>query len=330
MGLFGGGAPQTYSQGGNPATYVPTAQPQMDTRYQQILNSFPTTPQATPAGQYYPEAQQFYNTWLNPTGNAGGAAASLAQTGAQNAYNIGTAAAPQLAAGGQQILAAGFDPQQALYNRTLGQTLDAASVANAMAGIGGTPYGASNIANTANNFNIDWQNNLLNRMISGGQAGGALSQGAADLMAGASSLPYGVAQQIGQGGLQNAATVAQFGNAQYALPQQLAQDLQSYLQLGQSASEAAVGAGNYGFNQTAAGIGGLLSGANSLFGGNGLFSGGGLFGGGASALGGAGGLSLDAAGNLVPASLGAAGEATAYPIATGGGGFLSSILPTSG
>jgi hypothetical protein len=130
-----------------------------------------------------------------------------------------------------------------------------------------------------------------------------LGGGAADLASSSASLPYSaiqgaqslvpgagtLAQQpyttsIGQSqaalpALQNASTQ---GISQYTLPQNILQDLQSYLRLGQSASDLSGTLGQQGFNQQntqLAGIGNLVGG---LLGGSGT---GGL-GGGASAVGG--------------------------------------------
>lgn len=318
--MMGGGAPQTFSQGGNPAPYVPMAQPQFDKTFQYVLNQFPLNPVNTPTGQQFPVAQQAWQQFINPYGTDSGAGTAI--QGAQTAAMMGEAGAPQLQAAGTGVLNTAFDPQQALYNRTLGQTLDQASVANAMAGIGGTPYGASNIANQARNFGIDWQNNLLNRQIAGGQAGTSLLNAAPTLAATAGMAPFNAAQQIGQNTLQGTNALNALWNTQFGMPQQVLNDIQSYLDLGQAASANALYGGNLGFNQTAQGIGGLLGGANALFGGNGLFSSGGLFGGGSSALGGA-------------SALGDLGGATTFatdttaPIASmGAGDFLSSAAPS--
>lgn len=328
--MGGGGSPQTFSSGGNPAPYQPVAQPAMDQRFQDILAGFPTSPWSTVPGQLFPEAQNTLQTYLLNQSTL----PNYLQ-GAYGAANMGAAGAPALQSAGMGVLNTAFDPQQALYNRTLGQTLDQASVANAMAGIGGTPYGASNVANQARNFGIDWQNNLLNRQISGGQAGTGLLQAAPALSVSSGAAPFKATQDFGQQFLQDIGAVGQLGTTPYTLPQQAINDIESYLRLGQSASNLALTGGNLGFNQTAQGIGGLLSGANSLFGSNGLFGGsGGLFGGGSSALsgastlgdlGGATGFATDTTG-LLSDQLAAAGGGAAD---AGAGGFFSSLLPAS-
>src|SRR5215471_15834931 len=61
-GLFGGGQtqPATFSQGGNPAPYVPQNQPAFDQSYQNLLNTLfinPSMAGSTPAQQFYPQVQ---------------------------------------------------------------------------------------------------------------------------------------------------------------------------------------------------------------------------------------------------------------------------------
>jgi hypothetical protein len=66
-----------------------------------------------------------------------------------------------------QMLGQAFDPQQALYNRTLQQVTDQTRSGEVARGVGDTPYGAAVEGNALSNFNIDWQNNELSRMESG-------------------------------------------------------------------------------------------------------------------------------------------------------------------
>ena len=155
--------------------------------------------------------------------------------------------------------------------------------------------------------------------------------------------PFNAATGINNAALTGAGTLAQLGNNQFALPQQVLNDLQSYLQLGQAASAGALQGGNLGFNQTAQGIGGLVSGiggVNNLLGG----SGGGLLGGGSSAgsaLSSLGGTTLPGATALPDFAAGSIGGgadlgAIAAPSATldagasaGGAGSFLSALPFS-
>jgi hypothetical protein len=88
-------------------------------------------------------------------GQLGGAA----QGASQNLYGAGNTAL----GAGNAILQQGFDPQNALYNRTQQQVQDQTLAGLAATGTGSTPYGAGVLGQTASNFNIDWQNNQLGR-----------------------------------------------------------------------------------------------------------------------------------------------------------------------
>lgn len=280
----------------------------------------------------------------------------------RNAIGAGNIAAGKQFGAGDAIRTAAFDPQNALYNRTYSRLSDQIGAGNANSGLAGTPYGESVRGNTLGNFNIDWQNNLLQRMMQGGAsasgldtagindmlnpataatsaaatdisgAGSGLSsalsalltpanaqtnamsvatgaantgfQGANSLLTGGASglnsfsgLPYSnyqTTQGNNFGALQNEISL---GNQNYALPQQVLNDLQSYLNLGQSASGLANTIGTTNFNQLAQGVGGAanLLGGPLGFGGSGGGALGGLigsagsgitdFGGGGAALG---------------------------------------------
>lgn len=87
-----------------------------------------------------------------------------------------------LMSGANQVMQTGFDPQQALYDRTFQQQQDQTNATSAMNGVAGSPY-AAGLANQANtNFNIDWQNAQLQRQIAAlGAAGTADSQAASNV-----------------------------------------------------------------------------------------------------------------------------------------------------
>jgi hypothetical protein len=129
--------------------------------------------------------------------------------GAQQGAALGTAGADALAGAGNQILQTGFDPQSALFDRTQRQLLDQSSVANAMAGVGNTPYGASVTSNALGNFDINWQNNLLKRMEGAGLVGKGLLSAAPGLAAASAALPSNAF--LGQQGAQQQALGAQLG-----------------------------------------------------------------------------------------------------------------------
>lgn len=262
-------------------------------------------------------------------------ATPYAQAGAGYLANLGNAAANQYpnvlnaanspnygaaSAGGLTALNTAFDPQSALFNRMQGQLMDQSNVANAIAGLGSSPYGASVTANALGNQAIQWQNNLLNRQqqgiqsalapanaavtaqLQGSNALGNLANvtqagygGAANLLnnqggqlTNAASginqfggLPYGAYNQIAGNQLGSMQNLMQLGNQGYLLPQQQINNLESYMQLGQSGAQAAAQAaqannqiGQTNFGQLAGGIGG----ANQLLFGNSLANQGGLLG----------------------------------------------------
>ena len=86
------------------------------------------------------------------------------------AGGLASQAAPQLMGAGNQILQQAFDPQNALRNRMQQQVMDQSTVANSIAGLGSSPYGASTTANALGNFDVNWQNQQLNRMTQGASA----------------------------------------------------------------------------------------------------------------------------------------------------------------
>jgi hypothetical protein len=112
---------------------------------------------------------------------------------------------PGTLAAGNQVFQTGMDPQSALYNRSQQQTTDQTRAALAAAGLGGSPYAAGVEGQTMSNFNIDWQNNQLNRQMQGlqgleganasalglGTGGFNLGQGASALAASSAGLPSG-------------------------------------------------------------------------------------------------------------------------------------------
>jgi hypothetical protein len=376
--------------------YTPQAQPAMDVAYQNILNplissSIAGIPSQLPSQQIYPEVQNIAQTQIQPgqlpgtygpySTQAMQAALQAAQIG-QNTLGAVSPYIPQLpglgqaAAAtttgsipalqgmlgnipgmGQQLYQTAFDPQQALYNRTAQQVRDQANAINYASGVGTSPYGAGVAGQTMSNFNIDWQNQLLNRMLQGTLGYGSLAQAAGGLgtnignlaglglnqniqglqsalgLGGASAqlaqqagmLPYQTAVGMGQNALNALQTQQLMGNQQYTIPQLVLNDLQSYLGLGQSASNIAGQLGSLASQQAASNMAGLgmlagpasnlLFGSQGLSGALGLGSGGllgGLFGGGAGAGAGAGLTAADLSGvGAAMSGAGAAGAADA-------------------
>lgn len=153
--------------------------------------------------------------------------ASSALTGAQNASNLGTTAATNIYDIGSilagstlsgtlpyasQIAQTAFDPQSALYNRTLQQTQDQTRASEAARGISTSPYGAGLENDQLRNFNIDWQNTQLSRQAQGASAlsslygtaatgaktGASLMSEAPSLYYTSSQYPYQTQQTIGE------------------------------------------------------------------------------------------------------------------------------------
>lgn len=126
-----------------------------------------------------------YTGAANRAGNQYGDLSNFAQMlqglmlnqGAQSA-----GAATDLYGAGRDTFAAAQDPRSALYNRTLQQVQDQSRAASSIRGIGMSPYSAGLENDATRNFNIDWQNQQLGRMLSGlqgmtGAYGGAGQQG---------------------------------------------------------------------------------------------------------------------------------------------------------
>lgn len=202
-----------------------------------------------------------YNTFGQNLGQAGGIAQGMVNNpgaptwlaGAQQAGNMGTQGGMNAFGAGGSMYGMGgaiantaFDPQNALYARTLQQTQDQARAGQAVRGIAMTPYGAGLEDQNTRNFNIDWQNQQLQRQIAGGQgAGNAFTTGAnlqnmgTQSVFGASALPYTVNQNISQNSLSALGTLGQYGQQAAAIPQQQIADWQNYLGWGTGAQNAA-------------------------------------------------------------------------------------------
>ena len=88
---------------------------------------------------------------------------------AQQQYGTAMSAIPGLTQGmgaAGQVLNTGFDPQHDLYNRTAQQVGDRQNALNAMYGLGTSAAGAGLAGDVSRNFNVDWQNQQLQRQIS--------------------------------------------------------------------------------------------------------------------------------------------------------------------
>lgn len=106
-----------------------------------------------------------------PATTGGAQYADPALYGAANLANLTSSTAlagiPGLTGGmdaATQVLNNGFDPQRQLYNRNYQQMLDQQNAINSMNGLSGG-YAAGLTGQTANNFNLDWQNAQLGRQV---------------------------------------------------------------------------------------------------------------------------------------------------------------------
>lgn len=245
--------------GPNANVYTPTMQPQADQSIWQVLNPLITASSGggigTPAGSAYPTANQAVSTYLLDP-----AAQAMAMSGANQGAMIGSAGANTLNTSANQILNTAFDPQAALFNQTQGQVLDQSNVANAMSGVGNTPYGASVTSNALGNFDINWQNQQLARQAQGLGAAAPLYGQAANLAASSGGLPFSTGATMVSDILSGLGGAVNLGNNQYMLPQQVIGDLENYLSGGQSASLISGQLGQMGQNelmQSMSGIGNL-------------------------------------------------------------------------
>jgi hypothetical protein len=185
-----------------------------------------------------------------------GGASNMAMNAALAQSGLGYGLAGQgmgMAGPAGQVLATGFDPQQALYARTAQQLQDQMRASSAARGVAMSPFGAGLENQAMSNFNIDWQNAQLQRQLQAlAGYGGALGQGAqltgqgaqmfgaapGQYLAGA-SMPYGTFQNIGGQQLGNLQTLlGLYGGAQQGVLAPL-QNYAQYVQMGNQANQAA-------------------------------------------------------------------------------------------
>lgn len=226
LGSIGGSA-----AGGNAPTLTATQLPGMGAAANQYSNLL--TQNVNPYAQYAPQYQSVYNNQYNNPYAAGQQTAANTSgqqstaTGAQQ-YANSTAlsgAANSLFPAIQNILTQSQDPQNALYNRTAQQTQDQSRVANAAAGTANSPYGAAVEGQNMNNFNIDWQNNALQRAMSGLSSAQSGIQGAGSAQNAAGNLGTAGAANTLQGGTTPYQTSMGQSQDQYAALSQLMQGL---------------------------------------------------------------------------------------------------------
>lgn len=179
------------------AGYAPQVQQQATNLTSQYINN-----------PYQPAAQ----TAANSAGAYGtGTVVPQQQAGAASLNSVGNANA----AYAPQALAAGFDPQNALYNRNFQQSQDQQNAINAQNGVAGTPYAAGISGQVGNNFNLDWINQALGRQNTAANTASTLTNSANTGITGASNL--------GQQAMQTQATAGGLPASTYG--QNLAQDI---------------------------------------------------------------------------------------------------------
>jgi hypothetical protein len=256
------------SGSGVPSTYRPGNTGYQDQSFNNLTNLMNnyamTLPQQT-IPQFQAAQQNISN---NPYAALAQQGANQAGAAAPGVAGMQFGGANSLFGAGNQVLGQAFDPQQALYNRTQQQVMDQINAANAASGVSGPA--ASGVAQQGiNNFNIDWQNNLLNRERMGIQAGGQAFSGASDLgglgmqtLQTGGAMPYNTyygQQQNIIGGL-NSLNSGVMGS--FALPQQQMGDIASYLGLATPGDYAALAAQGQNFNQGQSTGSGII---NSLY-----------------------------------------------------------------
>lgn len=206
------GAMSPGTSGGGGSYYVPTGLGIADTTWQDLLSRISGNYDAAQLNQY---GLQSLGAGLNANTQYGGQyqnAANAAGAGYTNAGNALTDLGNLDLSTQRQLLAMGFDPQNALYNRTAQRVTDQSAATNSMYGLGSSAAGAGLQNQALSNFNIDWQNNQLSRAVQAagiagqyGQAGAnALTQAPQYTLLGGST-PYNTAQTI-------AAVPGQLGN----------------------------------------------------------------------------------------------------------------------
>jgi len=234
--------------------------------YQALYNNAQTNPYA--AG-----AQASANT----TGATGTAVGNSMVGAGQGLQNI----AQSLGQYGPGIAATAFDPQHALYNQVAGQNQQQTAAGLAQSGLGGSPYAAGVMADSNQNFNLNWQNNEQQRQNAGVAALGQLDQNISSLTtAGANTSVAGLNALTEAGNLPTQTYQANQSNIGASLNQLVQGDVAagqpyssaaaadtSYLGIGQQASQTALQA--FQVQQQAdqafwKGIGGLVGDAATI------------------------------------------------------------------
>ncbi len=234
-------------------TYNPQGMGQTDTN---LLGGIGNLGQYNMYGQNLGQAQGIAQGMVNDPNAASfqqgaGTASQMGMSAANNAYGAGGSLygqANNLFGAGNALATTAFDPQQALYGRTQQQLQDQTRASQGARGISMSPYGAGLENQAMGNFNIDWQNNQLQRQLQGVQGmssaygqgaammgqGSSMQSGAASQYLSAAGMPYSVSQGIGQSQLGALNQLGQYGQSAAQIPQQQIADWQNYMGWGTS------------------------------------------------------------------------------------------------
>src|SRR6516165_4399996 len=201
------------------------------------LQGITQLPQYNLGGAYMPAYENALSQYLqNPYGGGAIGAASQFGGAAQNIANQGFGNAAQIGGTVSPILQQAFDPQQALFQRTSGQVSDRELAALSAMGLGTTPVGAGAYGQTMSDFNLNWNDRMLNRMLQGvqgaqGAAGSALGLGGQGLGLGTAGgmAPFQAYGQVAGTPLGAYGGAAQYGQQAAAIPQTGIGDWLSYL-----------------------------------------------------------------------------------------------------
>lgn len=159
---------------------------------------------------------------------------------------------------GRQVFDTALDPQNALHDRMEHDVTEGSRSATSLRGIGMSPEAANLESQATSNFNIDWQNQQLQRQLSGlqgmsgaydaggrqGQAGEAAYVGASNMWNQATALPFNLASMYG----------GAMGSSVYNPWNALSGNLGQYMGLGQSGGQNAFGQQQTNLNNLTSGL----------------------------------------------------------------------------
>lgn len=251
-GLFGGGTPastvpmpQTYNYqntgGADNSAYAGIGGLG---QYNVAAGLIPQYQQIAQQSVNNPYAQGFQQN-ANTTGQAGfNSGANLAGSALGQLPNVNA------------LMTLGFDPQQALYSQAQNQNQQQNLAMLNNSGVGSTPYGQGVADKSNTDFNINWQNQQLQRALQGSQGagqllgsiGGATNTGLGQMQAGG-QMPYNTFQGINANALNTLGQTGAFGSSASTIPQQQIQDYLAYLSGATGQQGANTSTGQLGLNQ---------------------------------------------------------------------------------